>query len=177
MAQSDMFLKFSIPTFIGGGGSTDASVSGDQSWQQIEIQSFSINIAHVASVRGGSGHEIDAIVHNPVTVTKFMDGSSPTFLQACCSGAQSPNIQIECYCIDTAAGDGSKKKWLTINLMMALISGYRPQASAGNLPPTEEIDITYGGIHMVYDFGERTNMHGGWLLFTQTPTGAGIASV
>jgi type VI secretion system secreted protein Hcp len=136
----DAFLKIDgIP-----GESTD-----DKHKDQIEILSFSWGVSQTGSGAASSGgaRSAERCNHQDFSVVKTLDKASPKLFLACCQGTHIKEIKLA---LHRATGD--KQKYMEYVLSDAIVSSYRPGASAqgGASLPLEEVSFNYGKVELVY---------------------------
>ncbi|MFH1020782.1 MAG: type VI secretion system tube protein TssD [Pseudomonadota bacterium] len=94
-------------------------------------------------------------IHQPFTITKHKDISSPKLFKACCSGEQC-EVTIDYYRIKA---DGTEEKFYTVKLEEAIIVNMREYTPltflAENKPyhDMEEVSMTYSKITWTYNDG------------------------
>ncbi|MFQ5773105.1 MAG: Hcp family type VI secretion system effector [Kiloniellaceae bacterium] len=118
-------------------------------WQEghedeILVQAFKHNVMIPRDPQ--SGQPSGQRVHQPVSVTKVFDKSSPLLYNALCSGELLPNVEIKWY---RTAGTGTQEHYFTIKLEDAVIvdiQGQMPNCQdPGNQSFThlEEVSFSY----------------------------------
>jgi len=131
----DMFLK------IDGikGESKDAKHPGE-----IHIESFSWGMNQTgAHATGGGGGAGKVSVHD-ISITKFVDKSSPALMLSCCNGKHIPNGLI------TVRKAGDKPlEYLKIKLVDILISGVQSAGHGSDLL-TENVTLNFAKFHVEY---------------------------
>jgi type VI secretion system secreted protein Hcp len=130
-SSADVFLKLDdVP-----GESADAQHAG-----QIEVSSFDwgSGLQNTASSGSGAGK---VTVHD-LSITKYVDKSSPVLMKACATGTHFNSAII----VVRKAG-GTQQDYLTYTLEDVLVSSYSVSDSG---QPTEHMSLSFGKISVEY---------------------------
>ena len=137
-------------------GTTQGAIEGscDQTGREgtILCQAFQHDISIPRDPQ--SGQPTGKRVHNPLTITKVFDKSSPKLYQALTSGERMKDVTMKWYRIDNA---GIEEHYFTVTLEDAIIVSMRPHvpncldpqfASYGHM---EEVAFTYRKIRWTWE--------------------------
>ncbi len=120
--------------------------------------------------------QADRVTHNPITIWKAMDVSSPLIIMALCQNKKIPEVTIEL----CRAGGSDKVKFMEIKLTGCTICDYKiqpqPQSKeVGETLPLEEFSVDYEVIKATYFQQKRADGSiggqavAGWNLKTNSP--------
>jgi len=118
--------------------------SAHKNWIDVLNWSWGITQSGSAHVGGGAGSG-KANVHD-LTITKYVDKSSPTVMKHCASGKHFP----ECKLVVRKAGGDSPVEYLKIKMSDVMISGWTTGASAGEDRVSETITMNFAKVHTEY---------------------------
>lgn len=126
----------------------------------IEVLSYSTGMSQpISAVASSAGGATSARVNmQDFSVVKFVDLSSPSLAEACCTGKHFPKVTIE---LCRAGGD--KLKYMEYTLKNAVISS----VTTGGTPkgeddiPTESVSFNFGSIEWAYTQQKRADGTGG----------------
>ena len=136
MADVDMFLK------IDGikGESLD-----DKHKDTIQILSYSLGVNNEGTGGFNQGSGAGRAVVQDISITKFVDVSSPNLFISCCSGKHLDKAQI----FVRRAGGHNPQDYLEITLTEVFISSFQ-EMSSGNQLPTENVTLNFSKIEFQY---------------------------
>lgn len=130
----------------------------------IQLQSYSHVVSNETTGHSGGGHHTGGrCVHGDITISKPLDGASPTLVLACCQGKSHPTATIE-LCRSGASGVEAVP-YQKIELTDVVVTSVTPQGVEGAPFPTETVTLTYSSITWTYT---KTDLDG-------TPTGEIVA--
>lgn len=117
-----------------------------------------------ARMKGGSSQ------HGPITITRYMDKSSPKICETCSSSSKIDNAKVLIY---QPAEDGTIKKYMVINLRDVYISRVETETQVTVHPQTgdktevllEHVSLNYGAIQW-----SCHSMQGTWDISTTKTT-------
>lgn len=131
----DMFLKLD-----GIKGESKDSKHKDE----IHIESFSWGLSQTGAHNVGGGGGAGKVSVHDISVTKFVDKSSPALMLNCCSGKHIPNGLI------TVRKAGDKPlEYLKIKLTDILVSGIQ-EAGHGSDLLSENVTLNFAKFHVEY---------------------------
>lgn len=157
--MQNMYLKLAGVT--GDSGS-------DQGKDSIEIRSFSHGVSMPLSTSPTSNvnPKHGRCAHGDLTVTKYLDSTSPTLNLFCSGGNIIKNAQITVFQAANASADPNP--YYTIKLEDVIITNLTIEGDGTDVP-TEHLTLHYGRIHWVYKQqdkhapgGTRGNVATGW---------------
>jgi|SRR5580692_9235349 type VI secretion system secreted protein Hcp len=132
----DIFL--SIPKV--GGESTDAKFAG-----QIDVISWNWGMAQAGSAGTGTGSGTGKVNVGDLSLTKYLDKSSPVLMAACCGGtAYSPVV------LTMRKAGNNPLVYLVITLGNVTISGVNPSTSIADDRQTETVSLHFGTFQVQY---------------------------
>ena len=131
----DMFLKLD-----GIKGESQDSKHKDE----IHIESFSWGMSQAGTSGAGGGGGAGKVHVHDISITKFVDKSSPGLMLHCCGGKHIPNGLI------TVRKAGDKPlEYLKIKLQDILISGVQ-EAGHGGSQLSENVTLNFAKFHVEY---------------------------
>lgn len=101
-----------------------------------------------------SGLPMSKRIHDPFTIVKMIDKSSPKLFQALCTGEHMKNVTLKFYRINKL---GNEEHYFTIKLEDAIVTSFHPAMPstliAANEPygHMEAVSFTYKKIKMTYE--------------------------
>jgi len=151
--HADMFLKLDGIQ----GESTD-----DKHKNEIDLLTFSFGATQPGSAGHGGGSGVGKVQVHDMTMTKYMDKSSPKLFEACAKGTHTAQAVLTC----RKAG-GTQQEYLKITLKEVIVSSIKNNASGGDSLPTETLTLNFSYIKMEYKpQDEKGNLggvvSGGW---------------
>jgi type VI secretion system secreted protein Hcp len=135
---TDFFLKMDGID----GESTDEKHKGE-----LEIESWSWGASNSGSMGRGGGGGSGKADFSDITVTKYVDKSTPKLLKAVAEGAHVKSMLLTCR---KAGGAGGQVEYLKLTLEDVMISSYKSTASSDRPIPSEEIGLNYAKIKFEY---------------------------
>ena len=166
---TNIYLKITEPNIEG-----ESKDSEHDKW--IEVLSFSHGVSQPTSATAstGGGRTTERCNHQDLTVTKYMDASTPILNKTCCQGSHIKEIELKCY---RASADGNKPvEYMTYKLENSIISSVSVGGGTGDLP-VETVTFNYGKITWTYKpqaevapggVENGTNIPASWDLVTNT---------
>jgi type VI secretion system secreted protein Hcp len=131
----DMFLKLDGVK----GESKDSKHGGE-----IHIESFSWGMNQTGAHGAGGGGGAGKVSVHDISITKFVDKSSPTLMLNCCNGKHIPSGLL------TVRKAGEKPlEYLKIKLTDILISGVQLSGHGGDLM-TENVTLNFAKVNVEY---------------------------
>jgi type VI secretion system secreted protein Hcp len=111
---------------------------------EIHIESFSWGMSQTGAHGAGGGGGAGKVSVHDISVTKFVDKSTPNLMLHCCNGKHIPNGLI------TVRKAGEKPvEYLKIKLVDILISGVQDAGHGSDLI-TENVTINFAKFHVEY---------------------------
>lgn len=132
----DMYLKLDGIK----GESTDDKHKGE-----IEVLSWSWGASQTGTMHQGTGGGAGKANIQDITVTKFIDRSTPLLLQQCIKGAHIKEVLLTV----RKAGD-NPLEYVKIKLSPAIISSVSVGGSGGEERLTENVGINFGKVNFEY---------------------------
>ena len=86
---------------------------------------------------GGGGGGGGGVAIQDLSITKYVDGSSPNLLTACANGQHFPEVEIE-----FVATGGNNQEYLVIEMENVIVQSVNSHGSAGDAVPTEELTFS-----------------------------------
>jgi len=113
--------------------------------EEIHIESFSWGLNQTGAFGAGGGGGARKVNVHDISVTKFVDKSSPDLMLACASGKHIPSGLI------TVRKAGEKPlEYLKIKLTDILISGVQFAGSGGGDQFSENLSLNFAKFHVEY---------------------------
>lgn len=144
-----------------------SSMSGESSLPgyegKIELLSFSHAVAmQITGDSRGEGRSADRPIHQDMTVTKYLDASTPVLNQACCAGLNFPHVEVM-----VASRDGGRVIPAMVYKLRNVIITSVSIAGGGGDKPTEALTLNYDRITWTYTRPaprgeEPTSVGGAW---------------
>ena len=135
-AASDYFLKIEGVA----GESNDKTHKGE-----IEVLSWSWGASQSGSMAMGAGGGVGKVSMQDLSITKYIDKSSPKLFEALATGMHLPEAKLV-----LRSPGGSQVEYLTITLKDVVISSYSTGGSSGGDRPTESVSFNFAQIKMSY---------------------------
>ena len=132
----------------------DITAKGHESW--IQILSFDFNIKRMLSLQPGrsADREGSRPTISEITLSKYLDQSSPILFSESCVGKAKSQIQL-----DICQTDDGTKAYTELTLYHAIISSYKLNANeqSGSIYPDETISISFDKIELRYTPYDNNN--------------------
>ena len=137
-------------------GASQGDIKGDcsQSGRENEILVYSLDHSVEIPRDTHSGLPTGQRIHKPLTILKHKDQASPLLFQACCTGEQITNFELDFYRISSK---GQEEHYFTIKLENAIIVGMREFTPTTFLEENksyhdmEEVSFSYEKIVWTYE--------------------------
>jgi len=143
MADTFFFLKLEGIE----GESQDTDHSGE-----IDVLSFSEAMANAGTYDAGTGGNTGKAVYSDVSISKYMDKSSPTLRQYCGLGTSISTATLSC---NKQAGEG-KVEYMKVTMHNVVITSIAASGSGGSTEPImESLSMNFAGIE--YDYTQQSN--------------------
>ena len=131
--------------------------------QDIDILSWSWGMSNSGSAHQGSGAGSGKVSVQDVSITKYIDTSSPKIMLSCCDGAHFSSALITV----RKAGGENPVEYVKIKMQEVLISNVTTGGSGGEERLTENVSLNFGKVSLDYvpqnDKGEAgTAIPFGW---------------
>jgi type VI secretion system secreted protein Hcp len=134
---ADMFLKLDTIQ----GESTD-----DTHAKEIEVLAWSWGASQSASGHSGGGSGTGRVAVQDITITKYVDYSTPVLFFNCCSGTHVASGQLTV----RKAGGTQPVEYLKIILEKVFISSYSTGGSGGEDRITENVTLNFSKVRVEY---------------------------
>ena len=155
-AAVDMFLKIDgIP-----GESTDSVHKGE-----IEVLAWSWGMSNSGSTHTGPGGSTGTVNIQDLSVTKFLDKSSPFIFLKCANGEHIPSAKLT---VRKAGGEKSGVEFFTLEMENMIFSSVSTGGSSGEDRLTENITLNFSKVTWTYTETESDGspkgspIPGGW---------------
>jgi type VI secretion system secreted protein Hcp len=132
---ADIFLDIGIE-----GEAKDEKFKG-----QIEVAGWALGMTQTGTAGAGGGAGAGKVNIQDLFITKFVDKSTPTLMEKCCSGDHCEKAVLT----QRKAG-GTQLEYLRVTLTKVLISSYQVSAGGGDAVPTESIGLNFSKIEYCY---------------------------
>lgn len=137
-------------------GTTQGDIKGDctQAGREDKILVYAFEHSLEIPKDTHTGLPTGQRIHNPLSITKHIDKASPLLYQACSSGEQFKNVELQFYRINP---EGKEELYYTIKLETAIIVSiktYKPMTLLEQSRPyhdMEEVQFTYEKIIWTYE--------------------------
>lgn len=164
--MKDIYLKLKSPDIPGE--STDKD---HPQWIELTGYHHDIEQPRSASASTAGGHAVGRSEHADIMVVKEVDLASPMLCEAASGGRTFESATIEFF---RSSGDGSRVKYLEIQLLCVMVS----RVSVGfddSMLPVETISLRYGAVEWKYtkqgvDGRSRGVTRGAWSLVRNDKT-------
>ena len=143
MADTFFFLKLEGIE----GESQDTDHSGE-----IDVLSFGEAMMNSGTYDAGTGGNTGKAVYSDVSISKYMDKSSPTLRQYCGLGTSINTATLSC---NKQAGEG-KVEYMKVTMHNVVITSVAASGSGGSTEPImESLTMNFAGIE--YDYTQQSN--------------------
>jgi type VI secretion system secreted protein Hcp len=131
--------------------------------KDIDVLSWSWGMSNNGSAHQGGGAGSGKVSVQDVSLTKYIDRSSPQLLLSCCNGTHFANAVLTV----RKAGGGNPVEYVKIKMQEVLISNVTTGGSGGEERLTENVSLNFGKVSLDYvpqnDKGEAgTAIPFGW---------------
>lgn len=118
----------------------------DKHKEEIDIEAFSWGMSQSGSGHRGTGSGTGKVDINDISITKFVDKSSPSIMLACANGKHIPKGKITV----RKAGE-NPLDYFTVDFENILVSGYTTSGSEGGSErPSESIALNFSKVKVEY---------------------------
>ena len=149
----DMFLKISGPDVEGE--SKDSVHTAE-----IDVLAWSWGMSQSGSFHTGGGGGSGKVNIQDISVTKYIDASTPNLMQNCAAGTHFDKATL----VVRKAG-GEQEEYLTINMGKVLISSISTGGSGGEDRLTENVTLNFANVETVYKVQEDVGSLAGDIRF------------
>jgi type VI secretion system secreted protein Hcp len=123
--------------------------------QEIDVLAWSWGMSNSGSAHQGGGAGSGKVSVQDISLTKYVDSSSPKIMLSCCDGKHFPTATLT---VRKAGGD-SPVEYIVIKMKEVLISGVMTGGSGGEDRLTENINLNFAQVNLDYtpqgDKGEK----------------------
>lgn len=130
-ADNDTFFFLKIESIPG-----ESTVTGHVN--EIDVLSYSTGASNSSTQFGGGGGS-GKVNFQDLSLTKFVDGTSPALLLACASGQHFPSVELK----GARRKNGTLQDYLTVKLSNVIVTSVSSGGSAGDQRLTENISINF----------------------------------
>ena len=118
----------------------------DKHKNTIDVLAWSWGMSQAGSFGGAGGGGSGKVAVQDLSVTKFIDKSSPDLMLHCCSGKHIPT----CVLTVRKAGGDSPLEYLTIKMSDVIITSVSTGGSGGEDKLTENVTLNFGKVEVAY---------------------------
>ncbi|WP_250454726.1 type VI secretion system tube protein Hcp [Caballeronia sp. ATUFL_M2_KS44] len=119
--------------------------------EEIEVFSWSWGCAQTGTMHSGTGGGTGTAAVQDLSISKYVDKSSPTIVQSCCQGVHMPEAVLTL----RKAGGKDPVEYLKITLKEVLISSHSMGAGGGD-QISETITLNFAQFNMEYQPQDNT---------------------
>ena len=138
----DMFLKLD---------GIEGESKDDKHKNEIDIQSFSWGLSQTGSFGAGGGGGTGKVAVHDISITKFVDKSSPALMLHCANGKHIQNALITI----RKAGE-HPLEYLKIKLSDIIVSGVQDAGHGGGDLLSENLSLNFGQVRVEYQEQSKT---------------------
>lgn len=138
----DMFLKIDDVK----GESVDAA-SGGKHKGEIDVLAWSWGMSQSGSTHVGTGGGSGKVNVNDISITKYLDRSSPNLIQFCCNGRHFKEAILT---VRKAGGKAGPVEYLTIKMNDIIVSSISSGGSGGEDRLTENVTLNFAKFEVNY---------------------------
>ena len=115
---------------------------------KIELLSYNWGFSQAGSLQVGASLATGGVTVQDITITKYLDKSSPLILEKCCTGEKIDKAILRCVRTGTAAGP---HVYLEIEMDRMIVSGYATSGTPGDGGvPMETISLNFARVNIQY---------------------------
>jgi type VI secretion system secreted protein Hcp len=114
--------------------------------KEIDVLAWSWGMSNSGSAHVGGGAGVGKANVQDVSVTKYVDSSSPFLMLACCDGKHYDNAVLT---VRKAGGD-APVEYITIKMTEVFITSVSTGGSGGEDRLTENVSLNFGKVHLDY---------------------------
>lgn len=133
----DMFIKI---------GDVKGESQDKSHGEEIDVLAWSWGMSQSGSMHVGGGGGAGKVAIQDISLTKWVDKSSPNLMMACSSGKHYPEAKLT---IRKAGGD-DPVEYLIITLKEVLVSSVSTGGSGGEDRLTENVSLNFGQVQVDY---------------------------
>ena len=137
MAQGDMFLELT--------NNIKGESEDDKFKDTIQVLSYSLGNSNAGTGGYGGGSGAGKAAFSDLSVTKYVDKSSPVLFQTCATGTHIDKATLHI----RKSGD-KPQEYLTIELTEAYVSSFSQSGADGAGLPSESMTLNFSKITMTY---------------------------
>jgi type VI secretion system secreted protein Hcp len=113
--------------------------------EEIDVLSWSWGVSQSGSAQMGGGAGAGKANVQDLSITKYIDKSSPDLMLACCTGKHVPEVKLTC----RKAGE-NPLEYLIITLTDSIISSVSTGGSGGEDRLTENVTLNFAKVKVEY---------------------------
>ncbi|RMH85953.1 type VI secretion system tube protein Hcp [Pseudomonas sp. AOB-7] len=133
----DMFIKI---------GDVDGESADKTHAKEIDVLAWSWGMSQSGSMHVGGGGGAGKVSIQDISLTKWIDKSSPNLMMACSSGKHYPEAKLTI----RKAGGEDPVEYLIITLKEVLVSSISTGGSGGEDRLTENVTLNFGQVQVDY---------------------------
>jgi len=133
----DMFIKI---------GDVDGESADKTHAKEIDVLAWSWGMSQSGSMHVGGGGGAGKVSIQDISLTKWIDKSSPNLMMACSSGKHYPEAKLAI----RKAGGEDPVEYLIITLKEVLVSSISTGGSGGEDRLTENVTLNFGQVQVDY---------------------------
>jgi type VI secretion system secreted protein Hcp len=137
MMAVDMFIKI---------GDVDGESADKTHAKEIDVLAWSWGMSQSGSMHVGGGGGAGKVSIQDISLTKWIDKSSPNLMMACSSGKHYPEAKLTI----RKAGGEDPVEYLIITLKEVLVSSISTGGSGGEDRLTENVTLNFGQVQVDY---------------------------
>lgn len=135
----DMFLKLA-------GGKIKGESLDDKCKDQIDILAWSWGMSQSGSMHLGSGGSSGKVNVQDLSVTKYVDKSTPNLIKNCCNGEQYTDPTV----LTVRKSGGQAIEYIKITMQPVIITSVSSGGSGGEERLTENVTLNFGKVKYEY---------------------------
>jgi len=147
----DMFLKLTAKGSPVNGESTDSKHA-----DEIDVLAWNWGCTQSGSTHMGKGGGSGKVNVQDLSLTKYVDKSSPTLLKLCCNGAYIDEAVL----VVRKAGGDDPVEYVKLTLKDCIVSSITSGGSGGSDRVTENLSLNFASFNYEYTPQEKDNTAG-----------------
>ena len=133
----DMFIKI---------GDIEGEARDKTHGKEIDVLSWSWGMSQSGTMHTGGGGGAGKVAIQDLSITKWIDKSSPVLMMMCSNGKQYPEAKM----VVRKAGGDSSVEYLTITMKDVIITSVSTGGSGGEDRLTENVTLNFSKVHFDY---------------------------
>jgi type VI secretion system secreted protein Hcp len=144
----------------------------DKHKDEIDVLAWSWGLTQSGTAHSGSGGGAGKVHVNDLSITKYVDRSSPILIKSCCSGK---HLKTALLVVRKAGGD-KPLEYLKITMEDVLVSAVTTGGSGGEDRLTENVTLNFARVKLEYTPQKSASAGGGGGADASIPMGWDIAA-